>query len=141
MEYSVGQKVWEIKINKSRNTPSTWSARQDGVYIKEMSILGISPYKIVLDNDYFTTLEVDREGRKRDLKYYTYLNQETISIITNNTMFDEGIFCTMYSTKKPDKKLLNKLVNNIGKKVYKDYGFLFGGAIEEIKTLIKNYAE
>lgn len=139
MGHSVGQKVWKININKNKDSPNRWSLRQDGVHVEELTILGISKHKIVLDNDFFTTLDVVKTDQKIDVTHYNYLDREIISIVPNSSLFSEGIFCTLYSTKPPDKKLLNSLANKIGKKVYKDYGYLFGGAIEELKTLIKKY--
>ena len=134
-EYKVNQKVWAIKINKYKEPQRKYSSDISGVSIKEHRILGISKYKICLDNEWFTTLGNDTDKRE---KYYTYLDDVNVSIRTNNNILGNGVFATMYSTTEPTEKLLKKICGKISNKIDKDYGFLFSGVKEEVWDLIKD---
>ena len=69
-KYKVKQKVWKITISKYKEDHSKYSVFQDGIQVQELQIIGISPYKIVLNNDFFTVLDNDdREGYRKDKKY------------------------------------------------------------------------
>lgn len=139
MKYSVKQKVWEIKINKFSKPRSTYSTRQDGITINELEILGVSKYKVVLNNDWFTTVTNDSaEGYKKDRSYSTYLNDVSVNIRTNNHILDDGIFISLYSTVKPTDKLLNKMVAKASLEINKQYGFLFGGVVDELYDMINS---
>lgn len=137
MKYSVKQKVWEIKINKFSKPRSTYSTRQDGITINELEILGVSKYKVVLNNDWFTTVTNDSaEGYKKDRSYNTYLNDVSVNIRTNNHILDDGVFISLYSTVKPTDKLLNKMVAKASLEINKQYGFLFGGIVDELYDMV-----
>lgn len=138
-KYKVKQKVWKVTIAKYRNEQSKYSIYKDGINIEEQQILGISPYKIVLSNDFFTVLENDnREGYRKDKKYYTYLDEVSVSIRTLGFL-EPGVVTTLYSTKSPDKKLLSKMVRETEKEINKEYGFLFGGVIREFNKFVEDY--
>lgn len=138
-KYKVKQKVWKITISKYKEDHSKYSVFQDGIQVQELQIIGISPYKIVLNNDFFTVLENDdREGYRKDKKYYTYLDEVSVSIRTSGFL-EPGVVTTLYSTKSPDKKLLNKMVRETEKEINKEYGFLFGGVVKEFNKFVENY--
>ena len=64
MKTKVGQKVWKITINKIVNAKS--DLYKSGVTIEDSNILGISDYKICLDNRYFTTFShLPEKGTKK----------------------------------------------------------------------------
>lgn len=139
MKYKLDQKIWKIEINKHSKSPSKYSTRQDGISIEEYKILGISTYKIVLNDDWFTVLENDdRECYRRELKHYTYLDEASVNIRTNDNLLGDGIFITLYSTKKPSVNILNKMVSNASIEIDKRYGFLFNGVVEELYSMVKN---
>ena len=139
MKYTAKQKVWEIKINKFSKPRSTYSIRQDGITINELEILGVSEYKVVLNNDWFTTVTNDSaEGYKKDRSYNTYLNDVSVNIRTNNHILDDGIFISLYSTIKPTDKLLNKMVAKASLEINKQYGFLFGGVVDELYDMVNS---
>ena len=139
MKYTAKQKVWEIKINKFSKPRSTYSTRQDGITINELEILGVSKYKVVLNNDWFTTITNDSvEGHKKDRSYNTYLNDISVDIRTNNHILDDGIFISLYSTIKPTDKLLNKMVAKASLEINKQYGFLFGGVVDELYDMVNS---
>lgn len=138
-KYKVKQKVWKVIIAKYKNEQSKYSVHKDGINIEEQQILGISPYKIVLSNNFFTILENDdREGYRKDKKYYTYLDEVSVSIRTSGFL-EPGVVTTLYSTKSPDKKLLSKMVRETEKEINKEYGFLFGGVIREFNKYVEDY--
>lgn len=140
-KYKVNQKIWKIEINKNSVTPSSYSSRQDGVNVEELKILGVSKYKIVLSNDWFTTLDNDdRENYKKE-KNYSYLDDTSVSIRTGGSLFGDGVFITLYSTEEPNEKLLKKMVAKAAKKIEKEYGFLFNGVIDELYNITENYAK
>lgn len=138
-EYKVGQTVWKIRIDKYKEERGKYSVRQNGIHIEETKILGISKFKIVLDDDFFTTL--DKAEQRKDRSMYYYLDDISVTIRTNNHILDDGVFISLYSTTPPNKKLLNKMVKVAEKEIDKKYGFLFGGAIEDIKNYVEQYED
>lgn len=141
-KYKVNQKIWKIEIDKNSVTPSSYSSRQDGINVEELKILGVSKYKIVLSDDWFTTLDNDdRENYKKE-KHYSYLDDINVSIRTGGSIFGNGVFITLYSTEEPDGKLLDKMVAKAAKKIEKEeYGFLFNGIIDELYNITDNYGK
>lgn len=138
-KYKEKQKIWKIEIAKYKDVHSKYSIYQDGIKINQTEILGVSPYKIVLKTDFFTTLDNDdREGHRKDKNYYTYLDEISVSIRTSG-LLEHGVITTLFSTKAPDKKLLNKMVKETEKVINKDYGFLFGGVIKEFNKYVEDY--
>lgn len=131
-----GQKVWKIEINFPTETKK-YQLHKKGVYIKELEILGISQFKIVLNNDWFTTLDVKRERRDT---HHTYLDDIDTTIRVKDCLFENGVFIRCYSTKKPTKRLLDKMVATACVKVEKDYGFLFNGIKNEMFDLIDSFS-
>ncbi len=71
MKYSVNQPIWHVEIKKYRELPK-YSYQKDGIKIEDLEILGISKYKVVLNDDWFTT--VDNDDREN------YRNCEQVSI-------------------------------------------------------------
>ena len=138
-KYKVKQKVWKITIAKYKNEHPIYSSYQDGLQVQELQIIGISPHKIVLNNDFFTVLENDdREGYRKDKKYYTYLDEVYVSIRTSGFL-ELGVVTTLYSTKSPNKKLLSKMVRETEKEINKEYGFLFVGVVKEFNKYVEDY--
>jgi len=139
-KYSIGQKVWCIQIKKYKEeNKRSYSTNVSGVFIEELEIIGVSPYKVCLNNDWFTTLDNDdREGYKKEKhRCYHYFDAISVDIRTNNHILSDGVFATLYSTEKPSGKLLKKMYGQISNKIDKDYGFLFSGVKDEIWYLIK----
>jgi hypothetical protein len=134
----VNQKIWKVEINffSEDKSKSPFRTRNEGVIITELKILGISKYKIVLDNDYFTTLDV-LNGKKE--KWETYLDDIGVNIRTKEAILGNGVFAFVYSTEKPSTTLLNKMYKEISKQIDKEYGFLFGGVKASIQELVSNY--
>jgi hypothetical protein len=140
-KYKVGQKIWYIEINKFQIEPSQWSSKQNGVSVENLEILGVSKYKIVLNDDWFTTLDNDdRENYKKE-KHYSYLDDTIVSVRTGGSLMGDGVFIRLYSTKEPDEKLLNKMVAKAANKIEKEYGFLFNGIIDELYNTVNNYGK
>jgi hypothetical protein len=138
-KYKVKQKIWKITISKYKNEHSKYSLHQDGIKVEELKILGISPFKIVLDDNWFTTLDNDdREGYRKDRSLYTYIDDISVSIRTSGFL-EPGVVTRLYSTKLPDKKLLSKMVRETEKEINKEYGFLFGGVIREFNKFVEDY--
>jgi GTP cyclohydrolase II len=134
----VNQKVWKVEINlyNKEEKEYSWQTRKNGVVIEELKILGISEYKVVLNNKWFTTLDV-LSGKKET--HETYLDDIGVYIRTNDDCLGDGVFAYVYSTEKPSATLLSKMQNKISDKIDKDYGFLFSGVKDRVKELVSNY--
>ena len=138
MKYTAGQKIWHIEINRWSEPQSRWSHRKDGITIEELEILGVSKYKLVLNNDWFTTLDNDdREGYKKDHSSYRYIDDISVNIRTSGSILGDGIFITLYSTKEPTEKILNKMVAKTSNEINKKYGWLFSGVVKELYEMVK----
>lgn len=141
-KYTVSQPVWEINIRKHKDSPSKYSIRQDGVEINDLAVLGVSEYKVVLNDNWFTTLDNDgRENYRKDRTYKSYIDDISVNIRTNNSILGDGIFISLYSTKKPDKKLLKKMVAKASVEIDKNYGFLYRVAMDELYDVVDNYEQ
>jgi hypothetical protein len=136
----VNQKIWKVEINffSEDKSKSPFRTRNEGVIITELKILGISKYKIVLDNDYFTTLDVKREDVFSH-KYSFYVDTVVVDIRTKDDVLGNGVFAFVYSTEKPSTTLLNKMYKEISNQIDKEYGFLFNGVKASIQELVSNY--
>jgi len=137
MKESVNQKVWEITVNKVINAKS--DLYKNGVTINEYKIIGISKYKVCINSDWFRTFDYKREKKQRRDSHETYLNDISVRIKTKEDYFGNGVFITMYSTKKPTKVILNKMVSIAAIKIDEEYGFLFNGAKDELYDIVSNY--
>lgn len=139
-KYRPNQKIWYIKIDKYKDKYHSYSSKTDGIKVEETKILGLSPYKIVLDDLWFTTVDnEDRENYRKDKKWNTYLDEISVSIRTNNNILGDGVFVRLYSTKPPTKKLLDKMVARALNEIDKEYGFLFKNVEDELWTLVEEY--
>lgn len=137
-KYKIGQKIWHVEIKKYKNEPSKYSVNQNGIFIEEMSILGVSKYKICLNNSWFTTLDnEDREGYRKDRKYNKYIDDISVNVRTRDSILGGGVFADVYSTKKPTKNLSEKMYGAISAEIKKEFGFLANG--DDIWKMIKNY--
>ena len=140
MKLELKQKVWKIEINKpSEHSEYKSRVREEGVKIDVFEIIGISDFKICINNDWFTTLDKEIEGRRKDRKYNTYLEDIKTNIRTDNSILGDGVFVTLYSTKKPTKRTLRKMVASASIEIDKRYGFLFAGAKKELYNMADNY--
>ena len=138
MKNKVSQKVWKIQINKVINAKS--DLYKNGVTIEEYEIIGVSEYKICINSPHFQTFSyLKSSGQRKDI-WGDYLNEVNVSVKTKEDYFGNGIFSTMYSSKKPSKAVLNKIVKEINKKIDKEYGFLFNGFKDELQSFVNNYS-
>ena len=136
MEEKIKDKVWIIEINKHKDIESKYSFRKDGIIISEHEIIGISSYKICINNDYFSTFYYKKEKGDRRSSHENYLNDVEVCIRTHGIL-DHGIFIKLYSTKKPTKRTLNKMVAKASLEIDKKYGFLFSGIKEELYNMVE----
>lgn len=137
MNEKVGQKVWKIQINKVINAKS--DLYKNGITIENYEIIGISKHKICINTNYFDTFYYLSEKGEKKCTYGRYLNEIEITIKTKEDYFGNGIFSNLYSTKKPSKAILNKIVREISLKIDKEYGFLFGEIKNELNGFVNNY--
>jgi len=137
MNEQVNQKVWKITINKVVNAKS--DLYKSGVDIKEHKIIGISDYKICIDNPFFSTFHYIKEKGQRKSSIGNYLNEVSVSIKTREDYFGNGVFIDLYSTKKPTKSILDKMVVAASVKIDKEYGFLFNGVKKDLHDMVDDY--
>ena len=128
----IGQTVYDIEINVRADSDigSSTSYHKHGIQIKELRIVHQTDYKIALSNDYITILDRQKENERRE-SYKHFLEEITVSIVTKETYFPNGVFCHVYSLKDP-KKSLGKMKKDMISKIQSDYGFLYG-AIQQIE--------
>lgn len=136
MKVEIDQTVWYIKID---NAVKENSYTKNGIKIEELKIIGISKYYICLNNDYFTTIDLEREGVKKERSYRRYLGDVSVSIRTGDSILGDGVFISLYSTKKPTKRMLKKMIGAAANKIQSKYGFLSGGAQDLLHTMVDNY--
>lgn len=140
MKYTINQPIWHIEIKKYKDIPSYYSYKKDGIEIENLEILGVSKYKVVLNDDWFTTVDNDdKEKYRKDRSIYRYIDDINVRISTNNSILGDGVFISLYSTKEPTKKLLNKMVAQASIEIDKNYGFLYRGAVNEIQNIVDSY--
>lgn len=139
MEYKVDQPVWEIRINKP-SAPSRYETKWDkeGITVVSYKILGISELKICLNDNWFTTFSHLEKGKRRE-SYHSYLNDISVNIKTKQDFFSNGVFTSMYSTKKPSKVIINKMVGEACRVIDKEYGFLMGSIKGELHELAESF--
>jgi len=116
-----------------------YSYRKKGIKVEELKVLGVSPYKAVLNNDFFTTVDMPREGQRKDRSLYTYFDDVRVSIVTEDRWSDKGVFLSIYSTKPPSNKILKKMYAEMSLEIDKKYAFLFGGIKDKIWDLIEEH--
>lgn len=134
MEYKINQPVWAIEINKANEAKSY---RPNGIVVEKHKIIGISKYKICIDNDWFTTFSFAEEGERKNRSIYSYLDDVSVRIRTKNNILGDGIFISLYSTKKPTKRTFKKMIAAACVKIDEDYGFLFESAKDELWDMLE----
>lgn len=135
MAIKKNQKIWRVDINNPKN-PKRYPEK--GIEIKEHKVIGISRYKICLDDDWFTTLAHTIEGKKKE-SYNLYLDHTVVTVRVNNHILGDGVFINLFSTTKPTRKTIQSMVAKANAKIDKEYGFLFSGAKEELWSMVENY--
>ena len=128
--------MWCIEIKKYHNP--ILASDKTGVFISETKIIGVSPYRICAGDDWFHTFSRHVKGRKYE-SYNTYLDRTEVRIRTNNSVLGDGVFITLWSTKKPTDKMLSKMVAAASVQIDNKYGFLFSGVKDELYTLVENH--
>ena len=137
MEYTVGQKVWKIEINNP--APANHSTiRKKGIKIVNFLILGISRYKIVINDDWFSTFYTKEKGERKE-SYKNYLDDISVKTRIGDCLLGDGVFISLYGTKKPTKAILNKMASKASVEIDSKFGFLFSGAKDAIYDLVDNY--
>lgn len=126
----VGDKIWEVKINKLYSTIRsdgnfTWGL-EDGVEVKEYSILGVSHMKVVLDEPNFSSYG------------YRHIDNIVVDIRTDNHFAGDGVFVSLISISPPDKHLLSRMVAEAESEVKRRYGWLADFAAG-LNNLIEEY--
>lgn len=137
MKYTENQPIWHIEIKKYKDYSIYY---KDGLTVENLKVLGVSKYRVVLNDEWFTTLDNDdREGYRKDRSVYRYIDDINVRINTNCPILGEGVFISLYSTKEPTKKLLNKMVAQASSEINKNYGFLLRGAVDEIQSIVDDF--
>ena len=136
MNCKINDTIYRINLNKAQ--PSKYSLRETGLFIEKFKILGISETKICLNDENFTTFKILETGKKRD-SWYSYLDNISVNIKTNETLFENGVFITLYSTKKPTKKTFQKMAATAAIEAKEKFGFLFGNVGDQLNEIINDY--
>lgn len=131
-----GDKVWEISINKVVGAKS--DLYKNGINIEEFEIIGVSNTRICINSDYFTTFYI-KEKNERKSSWKNFLNEVSVKVETEEDYFGKGVFIKMYSTKKPTKSILNKMLKNAYSVIDSKYGFLFTGYKTELNNAVNSF--
>ena len=137
MAQKVGQKVWEITVNKVVNAKTDF--HKNGVTIKEFKIIGISDVKICINDRYFTNFDFLTKTEPDRDSWKTYLNDVRVKVQTKEDYFGSGIFTTTHSTRKPSKAILKRIVKEACLVIEKDHEFSLNGFKTELTSCIENY--
>lgn len=135
MQYKVGQKVWCIELRKATEPKSYFP---NGIKVTEHEIIGISSCKICVNTDWFTTFSFLEKGERKQ-SYNQYLNDISVNIRTNDNLLGNGVFAILYTTKKPTKETINKIITECCVKIDRDYGWLIGSAKEELYEMADSF--
>jgi len=119
-----GQIVYDIHVNirsdDSKNRSTTTD--QDGIFITELKIVHQTQYKTVLSDEFVTVLDRQRDERKKE-SYYHYIEDISVSIITKESYWPNGIFAHMFTLKNPQTQI-KQIQREIIRKINSEYGFL-----------------
>ena len=135
MSEEIGQKVWHVEITKATEPKSY---RPNGIFVSEYEIIGISQHKICINDDWFKTFSVVKDGRRKE-RYNSYLNDINVSIRTNDNLLGNGVFANLYTTKKPTKRTVDKMIAECCVKIDKDFGWLLSSAKEELYDMADSF--
>jgi len=127
-----GQTIYKVEIKKFAKETNH---DKSGVYVEQLRIIGISDVKVCLDDRWFTSLDVPRNGKKEKGSIYHYMNDINVRICVNHILSD-GVFATLHSSKKPTKKTLQKMFAAIESKIDREYSFMFYSVKSEIIEMI-----
>lgn len=123
LQTKINQEILTIKINipTGENT-SLSDYHSKGIFIEKRKIIYQTFSKIALNDNYITTLDRQSIDQKKD-SYRSYLNECTISIITKEDYFPNGIFGTIHTT-LDEQISIKKLSQAMQRKIDKEYGWL-----------------
>jgi len=122
-ETKIGQPVWEVRINihsSSNQSISEW--RKEGIIIKQLSIVHQTDRKIALSDDFITLLDRIEFGKRKE-SHQGVLEDVSISFVSKETYFPNGIFATAYTLEKPEK-FIPKMKKQMLVHIEKECGFL-----------------
>ena len=133
LDTHIGQTVYDIEINVRADSDirNSTSYHKHGIWIKELKIVYQTDYKIALSNEFISLLDRQKENERKE-SYKHFLEEITVSILTKERCFPNGVFCHIYSLKDP-KKSLSKMKKEMIAKIQSDYGFL-GSVISQIEN-------
>ena len=136
----VGQRVTKVDINIRSISDNILisSSYPEGVHIKDLKIVYQTDRKMALNDIWITLIDRRRRGVKRS-SYWHYFEDVNVAVRTNDTIFANGIFGTVYTLGKKEAAI-KKLTKAMQAKVEKEYGFLSNINISEMvdKYLLKS---
>ena len=119
----------EINIHAPGEISRMTAYRVNGVIIKKRKIVYQTNYKIALNDQHITKLDRQLIKEKKET-YKSYLNECSVSVVTKETYFPNGIFGTIYTTLNIDVAI-KKLSQSMQKTIDKEYGWLSNTNISE----------
>jgi len=122
-ETKIGQPVWVVRINihsSSNQSISEW--RKEGIIIKQLSIVHQTDRKIALSDEFVTLLDRIEFGKRKE-DHQSALEDVSVSFVSKETYFPNGIFAKAYTLEKPEK-FIPKMKKQMLVHIEKEYGFL-----------------
>jgi hypothetical protein len=132
----IGDKIWKIEINKPQERKG--SIRKEGIHIKEHKVIGVNDIQACIDDLHFSKLRKREKGERRE-SYHTYSNDIYVNIRTNDSLLGNGIYIYVYSSKKPTKNLLKKMVSKASVEINTKYEFLMNSVGSDLMDMVGNY--
>lgn len=135
-ETKIGQPVWDIRINihsSSNQSVSEW--RKEGIIVKQLSIVHQTASKIALSDEFITLLDRIEFGKRKES--HQGLEDVSISFVSKETYFPNGIFATAYTLEKPEK-FIPKMKKQMLVHIEKEYGFLQKIDIDSLQIFDEN---
>lgn len=108
--------LYEVKIYF--NPRYSFEKEEEKFKVSEVKVLAENEKFLCLEDDYFTKITKNKNWDK----IYDTLNKPSISIRTKDSILGEGIFYTLYTTKK---KRISTIRKEIEKKIEDDLGSFF----------------
>jgi hypothetical protein len=126
----IGTKVYRINLNLPSETPRYYNGDtyKEGLFVEGLKIVYQTRHKIALNTEWITTLDRKKEDSKSET-YKHYLDDVSVSILTKETYFPNGVFCECYTIDNPEQAIKN-MKRKIIAKINKEYGFLKNMDIE-----------
>lgn len=116
-------KLIEINIHSDSNQRKMIGGyHNEGINIEDYKIVYQTKYKIAINDPYITKFDRQKVDEKKQT-YKHYINECSISVLTKETYFPNGIFGQIHTT-LDEETAIKKLTQAMQRKIDNEYGWL-----------------